>query len=114
MNFIYVVANEQTEFGDLPEAGLDDTSDSYPQLERGIALGGAIGVIGGLIAMRVAAGVFGGAAVILFGLIGAGMNGIPGVVAGVALPNSRLTKFDGEVRILLRRGGVVRPGESRE
>lgn len=66
---IYVVANERTELGDLPEAGLDDTSDFYPQLERGLALGGAIGVLGGLIAMRVAGAVFGGAAVILFGLV---------------------------------------------
>lgn len=94
---IYVIANEDTELGDLPEAGLDDTSDFYPQLERGMALGGAIGVIGGLIAMRVAGAVFGGGAVILFGLIGAGMNGILAAIAGAAFPNSRLTEFESAI-----------------
>jgi len=46
------VANERTELGDLPDAGKIEESDFYPQLKRGLALGGAIGVIGGLIAMR--------------------------------------------------------------
>ena len=94
---IYVIANGKTPLGDLPEAGLDDTSDFYPQLERGLALGGAIGVIGGLVAMRVAGAVFGGAAVILFGLIGAGINGIMAGIAGAAFPNSRLTEFESAI-----------------
>jgi hypothetical protein len=69
---IYVIANAETPLGDLPAAGEIEQSDFYPQLRRGLAMGGAIGVIGGLIAMRVAGAVFGGGAVLLFGLIGAG------------------------------------------
>ena len=46
---IYVVANEGTELGDLPAAGAIETSDFYPQLKRGLAMGGTIGLIGGLI-----------------------------------------------------------------
>jgi hypothetical protein len=91
---IYVVARETTELGDLPEAGKIEQSDFYPQLQRGLALGGAIGAIGGLVAMRVAGGVFGGGAVLLFGLIGAGLNALLAATAGASFPNSRLTQFE--------------------
>jgi hypothetical protein len=91
---IYVIANEHTELGDLPDAGLIEQSDFYPQLKRGLALGGAIGAIGGLIAMRVAGAVFGGGAVLLFSLIGAGVNGLLAAIAGASFPNSRLTQFE--------------------
>lgn len=91
---IYVVANEDTPLGDLPDAGRIEESDFYPQLERGLAMGGTIGIVGGLIAMRVAGTVFGGGAVLLFGLIGAGFNALLASVAGSAFPNSRLTEFE--------------------
>jgi hypothetical protein len=94
---IYVVASEGTELGDLPDAGAIEESDFYPQLKRGLALGGAIGVIGGLVAMRVAGAVFGGGAVLLFGLIGAGLNGLLAATAGASFPNSRLTQFEGAI-----------------
>ena len=115
---IYVVAKESTPLGDLPDAGKIEESDFYPQLARGLAMGGTIGLIGGLIAMRFAGAVFGGGAVLLFGLIGAGVNALfvlgpivtdiaPGydhitaaiggalaATAGAAFPNSRLTQFE--------------------
>jgi hypothetical protein len=94
---IYVVAREGTPLGDLPDAGAIAESDFYPQLERGLATGGAIGVIGGLIAMRVAGAVFGGAAVLLFGLIGAGVNGLLAAAFGAGFPNSRLTEFEDRI-----------------
>lgn len=96
-NRIHVLANENTELGDLPEAGLADESDFYPQLERGLAVGGSIGVVGGLIAMRVAGAVFGGAAVLLFGLIGAGVSALLASIAGASFPNSRLTEFESAI-----------------
>jgi hypothetical protein len=40
---IYVVANESTTLGDLPDAGTIEKSDFYPQLTRGLAFGGIIG-----------------------------------------------------------------------
>lgn len=96
-DLIHVVANENTELGDLPEGDSAANSDFYPQLERGLALGGTIGVIGGLIAMRVAGAVFGGGTVLLFGLIGAGINGILAAIAGAAFPDSRLTQFESAI-----------------
>lgn len=94
---IHVLANENTELGDLPEGGLADRSDFYPQLERGLAVGATIGVIGGLIAMRVGGAVFGGGAVLLFGLIGAGINALLAAMAGAAFPNSRLAQFESAI-----------------
>lgn len=91
---IYVVANDKIELGDLPDAGNIEKSDFYPQLVRGLATGGTIGVIGGLVAMRVAGAIFGGGAVLLFGLIGAGINALLAAMAGAAFPNSRLTQFE--------------------
>lgn len=91
---IYVIANEDVELGDLPDAGQVQESDFYPQLRRGLAMGGTIGIIGGLIAMRVAGAVFGGGAVLLFGLIGAGFNALLAAMAGAAFPNSRLREFE--------------------
>lgn len=91
---IYVVANEETPLGDLPDAGRVEESDFYPQLKRGLAMGGTIGIIGGLVAMRVAGTVFGGGAVLLLGLIGAGFNGLLAAMSGAAFPNSRLTEFE--------------------
>lgn len=93
-SLIHVFANESTKLQDLPEAGPADTSDFYPQLQRGMAMGGSLGAIGGLIAMRVAGGIFGGGAVLLFALIGAGINGLLAAMAGAAFPNSRLREFE--------------------
>jgi hypothetical protein len=94
---LYVIAREGTPLGDLPDAGAIEASDFYPQLRRGLAMGGAIGVIGGLIAMRVAGAILGGGAVLLFGLIGAGVNGVLSAIAGAAFPNTRFTKFEAAI-----------------
>ena len=95
---IFVVANESTDLGDLPDAGEIEKSDFYPQLKRGLALGGAIGVIGGLVAMRVAGAVIGGGAVVLFGLVGAGVNALLAAIAGASFSNSRLAEFEAAVQ----------------
>ena len=94
---IYVVANEDAELGDLPDAGAIEKSDTYPQLERGLAMGGVIGVIGGIIAMRIAGFALGGAAILLFGLVGAGINGLLAAIAGASFPNSRLAEFEQKI-----------------
>jgi hypothetical protein len=94
---LYVVAREGESLGDLPDAGIIAKSDFYPELKRGLAMGGAIGIIGGLIAMRVAGAVIGGGAVLLLGLIGAGLNGLLSAIAGAAFPNSRLAEFESAV-----------------
>lgn len=91
---IYVLAKDTVPLGDLPDAGMIEKSDFYPQLTRGLAAGGAVGAIGGLIAMRLAGVALGGGAVLLFGLIGAGLSGLLAASAGAAFPNSRLQEFE--------------------
>jgi hypothetical protein len=94
---LWVVGPEGTLLGDLPDAGIIEKSDFYPQLERGLAMGAAVGVIGSLVAMRVAGVVLGGAAVVLFGLVGAGVNGLLSAIAGASFANSRLTQFEKDI-----------------
>ena len=50
VNHIHVIAKEGTPMEDLPEASLAQKSDLVPALERGVALGGATGVLAGLAA----------------------------------------------------------------
>ena len=46
---LHVVAREGTPLGDLPEARLAQSSDLIPALERGVAAGGATGLLVGLV-----------------------------------------------------------------
>jgi hypothetical protein len=103
---IAVVAKDHAGIGDMPDAGAIEESDFYPQLTRGLATGGVIGAVGGLIVMRLAGFALGGGAILLFGLIGAGLNGLLAASAGAAFPNSRLRDFekaieDGHVLIMV-------------
>ena len=91
---IFVVSKDDSRLGDMPDAGLIEESDFYPQLTRGMAAGGVIGAVGGLLALRLAGLALGGGAIFLFGLIGAGLNGLLAASAGAAFPNSRLREFE--------------------
>jgi hypothetical protein len=91
---IFVVSKDDAGLGDMPAAGSIEESDFYPQLTRGLAAGGVVGAIGGLIAVRLAGLALGGGAIVLFGLIGAGLNGLLAASAGAAFPNSRLHEFE--------------------
>ena len=48
---IHVIAKEGTAMVDLPEATLAQKSDVIPALERGVAVGGATGIIAGVVAV---------------------------------------------------------------
>ena len=48
---IHVIAKEGVELGDLPEATLLQTSDVIPAVERGLAVGGATGLLAGVAAV---------------------------------------------------------------
>ena len=52
---IHVIAKEGTELGQLPEATLLQTSDVIPALERGLAVGGATGILAGVAALAIPA-----------------------------------------------------------
>ena len=91
---IFVVANDDSELGDMPDAGTIEDSDFYPQLTRGLAAGGVVGAVGGLLALRLAGFALGGGAIMLFGLIAAGLNGLLAASAGAGFSNSRLREFN--------------------
>ena len=95
---IHVIAREGTPMEDLPDAG-PEQDDFLPAYERGVAIGGAGGLLAGLFALAVPPSglVIGGGAVILFGLYGAGLGGLLTAISGAAYPNSRLERFEEQI-----------------
>jgi hypothetical protein len=105
---IHVIAKEDTAMADLPEASLAQKSDLVPALERGIAVGGATGLVAGLVAVSFppAGLVLGGGAVLAVALAGTGFGAIMSTMIGVSAPNTRHKQFqdaikEGEILMLV-------------
>lgn len=104
---IHVIAKEGVALEDLPEASLVQKSDLVPAVERGLALGGATGVVAGLVALTLPTGlVLGGGALLAIGLAGAGVGALMSSMIGVDAPNSQLKDFqkaveNGEILMLV-------------
>lgn len=96
---IYAVAGPDTAMAGLPDGGPED-DDFLPAFERGVAMGGATGMLAGLLAMAIppAGIVVGGGAVLLFGMMGGSLGGLLTGMAGAAFPNTRLKKFEDEIQ----------------
>ncbi|HLF67532.1 MAG TPA: DUF1269 domain-containing protein [Gammaproteobacteria bacterium] len=96
INHIALIANEGVELEDLPEASLLQRSDFIPALERSALLGGATGLLAGIIAVLIpgTSTIFAGWA-ILAGTTaaGAGIGALAGTLISVDVPNSRLAPF---------------------
>tara|TARA_R110002074_G_C12221288_1_gene637277 strand:- start:122 stop:703 length:582 start_codon:yes stop_codon:yes gene_type:complete len=92
---IHVIAKEGTAMEDLPEAKLAQRSDLIPALERGISIGGATGLVAGIVAVTFppAGLALGGGAVLGIGLAGIGVGALMSTMVGVDIPNSRIEKF---------------------
>lgn len=92
---VHVIAKEGTPMEDLPEAHLAQRSDLIPALERGAAIGGITGIVGGIIAVTFppAGLVLGGGAILATGLAGVGVGALMSSMIGVDVPNSRLQRF---------------------
>lgn len=92
---LHVIAKEGTSMEDLPEATLTQKSDVVPALERGIAIGGATGILAGIVAVTFppAGLVLGGGAMLAIGLAGAGFGAVMSTMIGVSAPNSRIKQF---------------------
>lgn len=90
---IHIVASPDTELGELPDAGPLQTSDFVPALERGVALGGAAGVLAGLTALAFPGVVVAGGAVLAGGVVGAGMGSWIGGMVGLAGDNVHIKRF---------------------
>lgn len=90
---IHVVAKEGTPLEDLPEASLLEKTDYIHAIEVGLAGGGAVGLLSGLIALNLPGAVVGGAAVLYIALAGAGIGAWLSGLVGLDYPDQRLLKF---------------------
>jgi hypothetical protein len=83
----------------LPEANLLQESDFVPAVERGVAIGGATGILAGIAAVTIpgAALALGGGAILGIGLAGAGVGAWMSGMIGVSVPSSRLTEFESAI-----------------
>jgi hypothetical protein len=97
---IHVVAKEGTPMEELPEANLMQKSDFVPGIEKGLTLGAATGLVCGLVAMALPATglIIGGGAVLFITAAGAGVGGLMSSMVGAGLPNSRLERFDKQIK----------------
>ena len=91
---MHVIAKEGTPLQDLPEAGLLQKSDFVPAMERGIATGGAAGVVAGLTALAFPGVVIAGGALLAMGLAGAGMGAWLGGMIGMDVENTHIRQFE--------------------
>lgn len=95
---IHVIAKDENllQQHDIPEADLAHKSDLLPAIERGAALGGSMGLLGGLLAVTFppAGLVLGGGAVLIGPLAGAGFGAMVAPMIGVSEPNSKVAEFE--------------------
>jgi hypothetical protein len=92
---IHILANPQTPLEELPECGVAQKTDLVPALERGLAVGGSMGVLAGLLALAIPLAPVAAGGAILFGALGgAGFGAWVSAMIGISLPNSRLARFE--------------------
>ncbi len=93
---IHVLANDDTRLGDLPRAGLFQRSDFVHGVETGLAVGGATGILAGLVLTGLAPeGIpVGGWTVLVLALAGAVIGAWVSGMIGMDIPNSQLKAFE--------------------
>jgi LytS/YehU family sensor histidine kinase len=96
---IHVVAREDTRLGDLPTANLLQRSDFVHGIEVGFALGGATGILAGLVAVAFPPEgvVLGGWTLLVCALAGALIGAWASGMIGSDLRNSQLKAFEAAV-----------------
>lgn len=96
---IHVMAKEGTDLGDLPTASLLQRSDFIHGIEIGLSVGGATGIVAGMVAIAFPpAGVeLGGWTLLALALAGALIGAWVSGMVGSDIPNSQLREFESEV-----------------
>lgn len=95
---IHIVAKANTPLGELPGASVFQKSDFYPALEQGLALGGATGLLAGLVAVALPTGlVLGGGAVFAITLAGAGVGALMSTMVGISIDSRRIEEFQAAI-----------------
>lgn len=102
---MHVIAKDGTPLGSLPEAGVLEKSDFYPALQRGVTVGGATGILAGLLAVTFppAGLALGGGAILATALLGSGFGVWFSTMIGTDVPNTRHDRF----RDAIERGEVL-------
>ncbi len=95
---IHIAAKDHhaLEEANLPEANLLQESDFIPALERGLTVGGATGLLAGIVAVTFppAGLILGGGAILGMSLAGAGVGAWVSSMIGADAPNSQLKQFE--------------------
>lgn len=95
---IHIVAKDHhlLQQNELPEATLMQKRDIVPALERGVAMGGATGLVAGILAVTIpGAGLaLGGGAILATTVAGAGFGAAVAPMIGISAPNSQLDQFE--------------------
>ena len=104
-----VLANDRTAIEALPEADVEDDSDVVPAFARGVAAGGATGLLAGLAALAfppigIVAG--GAALVATTTLGGASFGAFAAALVGTSVENSQLREYEeaierGEILVIV-------------
>lgn len=97
---IHVLAHEDTDLGDLPRASLLQRSDFVHGVELGLSLGGATGILAGLVAIAFPPeGVtLGGWTLLVTALAGSLIGAWVAGMIGTDIPNSQLKAFEKAVQ----------------
>lgn len=93
---IHVIAKRGTPLEELPEASLLQKTDFIPAVEQGLALGGATGMIAGLVAIALppASTVIAGGVLLATTLAGASVGAWVSGLVGMTLGNRRIKEFE--------------------
>jgi len=105
---MHILARRGTPLEELPEASLMQKSDFVPAVQRGLGLGGAAGILAGLVAIALPATspVIAGGLLLGTALAGAGVGAWLGGMVGMNVGNTRLKRFeraieDGQLLVLV-------------
>lgn len=93
---IHVIAKRGTALEDLPEASFLQKSDVLPAIERAVPMGGATGMLCGLVALALEPHlvIAGGAILLASSLTGVGVGAWLGGMIGLNVGSTRLKQFE--------------------
>jgi len=93
---LHLIARDDTPLGDLPAAGIAQTSDLIPALERGLALGGVLGSLAGLVVIAIPGLAVVSAGPLLLGIaaVTAATGGWISSMIGVSVDSPRLKRYE--------------------
>jgi hypothetical protein len=94
---ISLIARSDIEMDAIPHERLDCSNDMVPAALRGAAMGGAMGVVGGLIAIAIPPIGITIAGAGFMAVIGAAVGSWSAMLAGSTVPNSVRRTFDAEI-----------------